>query len=201
MKEYIKLKPNLPKSITVFPYFGEKVLLVAASLNGGNVLDIFVESLLNWYTQLGMQNELDKELNFKQRKDCLFERLIKLCEESKSDEANNKLIKCKPTFYGERHDKSDFGRIENICFDNIKSIENVFESMCRGLTENLNEMFDSDLLQQLGCKRIVATGNCVMRNSIVKSNLIKVFGKRFPISFKMDNDSAYGAALFCAKDF
>ena len=193
----MKIKSNLPKSITIFPYFDDKVLLVAASLNGGNVLDTFVESLLNWYTQLNMQSDEDKVLSFKQRKDIIFERLIMM---SKCNEDDSSLqLKCKPTLYGERHNTSGFGRIENLNFANIKSIENIFDSMCRGLIENLNEMFSCDLLKSLGCKKIVATGSCVLRNNVIKSSLMRVFGKCFPISFKMQNDAAYGAALFCSK--
>ena len=110
--EYMRIKSNLPKSITIFPYFNDKVLLVAASLNGGNVLDTFVESLLNWYTQLNMQSDEDRALSFKQRKDIIFERLI---TRSKCDDGDSSLqLKCKPTLYGERHNSSGFGLIENL---------------------------------------------------------------------------------------
>jgi sedoheptulokinase len=189
----------LPKSITIFPYFGDKVLLVAASLNGGNVLDTFVESLLNWYSQLGIQiqSELSSSITYKQQKDLIFERLIKLSENETKNNSSSQM-KFKPTLFGERHDKLGYGRIENLNFANIKSVSNLFEAMCCGLIENLNEMFNCELLKKIGCERVVATGSCIMRNSIVKSHLMNVFGKSFPISFKADNDSAYGAALFCA---
>ena len=190
----------MPKSITIFPYFGDKVLLVAASLNGGNVLDTFVESLLTWYTQLGShqsQSESSSSITFKQQKDLVFERLIKL-NENETTRISSTQMKFKPTLFGERHDKLGFGRVENVNFANIKSVSNLFDAMCCGLIDNLNEMFTCELLKKIGCERVVATGNCIMRNSIVKSHLMNVFGKSFPISFKADNDSAYGAALFCA---
>lgn len=40
--------------IEYFPYFENQFLAVAASLNGGNVLDFFVKSVLSWVSVLGL---------------------------------------------------------------------------------------------------------------------------------------------------
>jgi sedoheptulokinase len=40
--------------VEYFPYFENQFLAVAASLNGGNVLDFFVKSVLSWVSALGL---------------------------------------------------------------------------------------------------------------------------------------------------
>ena len=160
------------------------------------MLDTFVETLLSWYSQLGML-AAEKFENSKQQKDFVFEKLFDLSE--KSDTGTS--LKCKPRLYAERHDTLGFGVIENIRFDNISSVSGIFEATCKGLIENLNEMFPCSLLEELGCNRVVCTGSCVLRNPILKRFLAEIFGKRFTVTFKMDNDAAYGAAAFCAKNF
>uniref|UniRef100_A0A1A7WZC1 Sedoheptulokinase n=1 Tax=Iconisemion striatum TaxID=60296 RepID=A0A1A7WZC1_9TELE len=45
---------QLESSISYFPYFNSSYLAVAASLNGGNVLATFVETLTSWMGELGM---------------------------------------------------------------------------------------------------------------------------------------------------
>jgi hypothetical protein len=40
--------------VEYFPYFENDYLAVAASLNGGNVLNVFVKSVLNWVSVLGL---------------------------------------------------------------------------------------------------------------------------------------------------
>lgn len=46
--------PQLESSISYFPYFDSSYLAVAASLNGGNALATFVETLTAWMKELGM---------------------------------------------------------------------------------------------------------------------------------------------------
>jgi len=40
--------------VEYFPYFENHFLAVAASLNGGNVLDSFVRSVFSWVSALGL---------------------------------------------------------------------------------------------------------------------------------------------------
>ena len=189
----MSLRSYLPKSITVFPYFDNRILLVSASLNGGNVLDTFVDMIIEWNSQLGLSTQIQKDL--------IWQRLIQLAEEKNKNATQkdtSKLLNCKPTLFAERHDSLGFGCFGNIRFDNIHSVSDVFESICKGLIDNLNNMFSVELLVKLGCKRIVASGNCVLRNSILRMHLQNVFDE-FPVSFKTNNDSALGAALYIAK--
>lgn len=45
--------PDSSSSVTYFPYFDGHYLAVAASLNGGNVLAMFVNMLGQWIAELG----------------------------------------------------------------------------------------------------------------------------------------------------
>ena len=45
-------KPK-PQPVQYYPYFDDKYLAVAASLNGGNVLAAFVRMLQQWTMELG----------------------------------------------------------------------------------------------------------------------------------------------------
>ena len=201
---YAQIKSSLPKSITVNPYFENKVLLVSASLNGGNVLDSFVDMIIEWNSQLGLTPSMS--VNDKQQKDLIWEKLLQLVEAKskisadKTEQSDAKRLKCKSTLFAERHDKLGFGRVENLRYDNIGSVCDVFEALCQGLIENLNDMFSVDLLERLGCTRIVATGSGVLRNKVLRTYLESIYGRKFSISFKTNNDSALGAALFCSKN-
>lgn len=183
--KYDQLKSSLPKSITIFPFFENKVLLVAASLNGGNVLDNFVDMLINWNIELGCIN------NNNYSKKELWSKLIDLG--SKCTANGNEKLECKPKLFAERHDKTTFASIQNIRHSN-NSIGEVFDSICKGLIQNLNEMFPKDLLISLGCKRILATGSALIRNSLLKMHLETEFNG-VNLEYKSSSDSALGAAL------
>ena len=55
------IKPLIPKHITVLPYFNNKVLLAFTSLNGGNVLEKFIDMFIEWCRDLSIldQNKND----------------------------------------------------------------------------------------------------------------------------------------------
>ena len=186
---YESLKHKLPSSITVFPYNlagSKRLLLVAASLNGGNVLDHFVDLVLNWSSQLGFIDKCDVQL-----KSLTWSKLIELSTEFLNSDSNPV---CSPTLFAERHDKTSFASIHNICPGNT-NVGQIFASICEGLIRNLHEMFPSELLvNTIGCKRIVATGGAIFNNPVLRTQLEKKYGC-LPIVYRMAADSAVGAAL------
>lgn len=189
-KRLANLKAKLPSSIAIFPYIGDRVLLVAASLNGGNVLDCFVEMLIGWNDELGFRHPNAR--TFEETKNLTWNKLFEISTDFL--EIDSKLV-CKPTLFGERHDSEAFASIHNIFADNTK-LGAVFVSMCDGLVKNLTSMFPEDILiDDLGCQRIVATGSGVLRNPILKSQLQDCF-KNLSVVFKESSDSAAGAAMF-----
>ena len=187
---YESIKHKLPNSVTVFPYFNNRLLLVAASLNGGNVLTNFVQMIHSWNSEI-----FQSEHNYEDSKDKIWYKLIKAGEEF--SKKNTSSLICKPTLFGERHAKETYASWLNMKADNT-SIGQVFFSICAGLVANLKEMFPVELLRtELGIKRIVGTGNALIKNSIIMKQLELQF--QLPIFFNKSNDSALGAALFLLK--
>ena len=185
--KYENIKHKLPKSISVIPYVGEKVILLAASLNGGNVLDKFVEMLIEWNSELGFTHQYGEN-----SKDHIWSRLTNLSMKYLETETT---LKCIPKLFAERHDTNTFASIENMFAGNM-NLGEVFASICHGLVKNLIEMFPFDLLtNELGCTRVIATGSVVLKNPIIKAKLQYEF-KNLPVVFKESNDSAIGAAMF-----
>jgi sedoheptulokinase len=187
--KYNEIKSKLPPSTTVNPYFDSRVLLVAASLNGGNVLESFIDAFLNWNADLGLVQK--ESVN----RDLIWARLIDLAE--KAVEVGTSL-NCEPKIFAERHDKQTFGSMSNISHENVDSIGLVFDSICRGLIRNLREMITVMLMSELGCRRILATGSALVRNKRMKKWLEVEFAD-FEIVYKASSDSAMGAVSF-AKD-
>jgi sedoheptulokinase len=185
---------KLPTSLSIFPYFDDKVLLVGASLNGGNVLQSFVDMMSSFMSNFSRETS----------KDQIWEKLIQLGNDSlklKSSSTNE--IKCRPVLYGERHDKQTYANISNININNL-NIGNIFNSICRGLIQNLCDMITWDFLfDVIKCRRLICTGSCLTRNSILKFYLNEIFTRdnnNVEILFKSSSDSAIGAAYFI-RDF
>jgi sedoheptulokinase len=180
------LKQRLPNSVSPVAYYGNKIFLVAASLNGGNVLDSFIEMLMDWNSQLGFQCDNTKAI--------IWPKLLGLAEEWCNTNQDSRL-KCKPLLFGERHAKQLFASIHNVTSQST-SLGEVFTSICIGIIDNLNAMFPFDLLvNELGCKRLVATGGALLRNKILKRALERNFST-IPIVYKATGDAAKGAAQF-----
>ena len=76
VKKYESLKSKLPSSISVFPYIEDKVLLVSASLNGGNVLDNFIEMLIDWNSQLGFVQQQTYGHSVEEQKNIIWRKKI-----------------------------------------------------------------------------------------------------------------------------
>lgn len=187
--KYESIKEKLPKSITIFPYFSNKVLLVAASLNGGNVLEKFVQTIFDWSCKL---NLINKNEEFKNE---IWSNLIKLSNEFDQEVS----LICKPTLFSERHDKDTFASLLNIKHDNISNPGQFFLSICTGLITNLQSMFPTDLLKnEFAIKRIVGTGSVLSKIPILKKEIERQFG--LPVVFNRPSDSALGAASFI-KDY
>lgn len=181
------IKHRLPKSVAVFTYFDDQVLLVSASLNGGNVLENFIDTILEWSRELGLAESLESR-----QRELIWKKLI----DSALREPANELELSSATFYGERHDQNTFATLTNIRHNNVK-LGQVFDAICAGLIRNLSVMFDMEFLaRDLGCKRAVATGGAFVKNPVFRKHLERIFGSRFEIVYKDSSDAAFGAASY-----
>jgi sedoheptulokinase len=171
---------NLSSSMRV-PYFQSKDLLVAASLNGGNILSVFVQLIYSWQLSLNNISSLSMEI--------LWSRLIELGLQSTST-----IEHFSAALFGERHDPSMSASITNIRSINLpqlNDIGSVFRSICQWIINNLFEMLGKD---SLAMKSVIGTGSALMRNGVLQRELKeKVQGQ---VRFNEHSDAAYGAALF-----
>ncbi|CAF0939082.1 unnamed protein product [Adineta steineri] len=173
---------SLASSMRV-PYFQSKDLLVAASLNGGNILSAFVHLINSW--QLSLNNNNNSSLSL----DILWSRLIELGLQSTSTIEN-----LSAALFGERHDPSMSASITNIRSINmsqLNDIGSVFRSVCQWIIKNLFEMLGEDSLKMKG---IIGTGSALMRNGVLQQELKKRV--KCQVIFNEHSDAAYGSALF-----
>ena len=172
------------KSLMHVPYFECKDLLVAASLNGGNVLAAFVQLLHSWQTELNDNQSSQPSI------DNLWSRLIELGLRSNSIAKED----FSAALFGERHDPSMCAYIHNIRSVNISQINNVgtiFRGICHWIVTNLFDMLGENVKTITG---IIGAGSALMKNAVLQKELHdQVHGH---LTFNEDCDAAYGAALF-----
>ena len=121
----------LPDSVLEVPYFSGDHLLVAASLNGGNVMSTFVDMLQGWMKDLGVNLGERGVENFKRD---IYDKLM--------EAALGKLdtpLKVDPRLRGERHAPGERGSVWGIQ-PGYLSLRDVGSAMARGLVENLHRM-------------------------------------------------------------
>ncbi|KAM4726492.1 sedoheptulokinase [Anableps anableps] len=169
--------PQLESPISYFPYFDSSYLAVAASLNGGNVLATFVETLAAWMKELGA--ELSDS--------CMYEKLIG----SALNQENSDLM-VSPTILGERHDPLCLGRVTNISASNL-SLGHVFRALCRGVVSNITSMMPLEHLQRAGVRRIVGSGSALARNEVLRQEVERAFPLQ--VVYGQNADSAVGVAM------
>ena len=118
--------PDTQSAIEYFPYFNNRYLAVAASLNGGNVLASFVRMLQSWMHDLG----------FGVPQGLIWDKMLTLAKQSTSAEDGMTII---PTLFGERHlSRLPAAEVSNITSQNI-GLRNVALSLFAGLIANLHK--------------------------------------------------------------
>lgn len=120
------------------PFFNDRSILVAASLNGGNVLSKFVDLLEQWSTEMGIQQVPVR--------DDLYHLLIEKAEEFEAQCSGACALSITPTLFGERHTPTVKGLVEGIG-PGVPGLGQVFSATCRGLVVNLLTMMPGDVLQ------------------------------------------------------
>ncbi|KAH0819676.1 hypothetical protein GEV33_003118 [Tenebrio molitor] len=175
-------KPNTgPPSVNTVeyvPYFKNKYLAVAASLNGGNSLATFVKMLQQWTMTLGFSVPQSK----------VWEKVISLgMEESSVSD-----LKISPTCLGERHAPTVMASVTNINIGNL-DLGKVFKALCNGLVVNLHSMMPRDVLQNANITRIVGNGSGLSRNKVLQNEVLNLY--QLPLVFTTGGDAAKGAAM------
>lgn len=118
--------PDTQSAIEFFPYFTNRYLAVAASLNGGNVMASFVRMLQSWMHDLG----------FGVPQGLIWDKMLTLAKQPTSTEQAMTII---PTLFGERHlSKMPAAEVSNITSQNI-NLRDVAKSLFEGLITNLHK--------------------------------------------------------------
>ena len=121
------IPPDTHSAIEYFPYFDNRYLAVAASLNGGNVMASFVRMLQSWMHDLG----------FGVPQGLIWDKMLTLAKQSTSSTEHGMTIV--PTLYGERHlSKTPAAEVSNITSQNI-NLSDVAKSLFDGLVVNLHK--------------------------------------------------------------
>lgn len=165
-------------TIEHLPYFNNDYLVVAASLNGGNVLATFVKMLQQWMLEFGFPVPQSK----------VFEKLIALglAAPPPTD------MKISPHLLGERHIPTAKASVENIDLSNIQ-LGNVFRSLCDSIIENIHSMMPKTILLNANIKRIVGNGSGLSRNAVLQRAVEHYYS--LPLEFTSGGDAAKGAAI------
>ncbi|XP_009671313.2 sedoheptulokinase [Struthio camelus] len=169
--------PDPFSAVTYFPYFNGNYLAVAASLNGGNVLAMFVDVVAQWTAELGLEVQ----------ESTIYTKIIKAALAQ-----NNSKLSIHPTIFGERHVPEQLASVTNISVSDL-SLGHVTRALCRGIIENLHSMLPSERLTETGVRRILGTGSALARNEVLRQEAERIFP--FPVIYGKDVDAAVGAAM------
>uniref|UniRef100_A0A224YYS5 Sedoheptulokinase n=1 Tax=Rhipicephalus zambeziensis TaxID=60191 RepID=A0A224YYS5_9ACAR len=179
-------------ALEAFPYFGGRYLAVAASLNGGNVLAVFVRMLQQWMHQLGTGIP----------ESAIWERLLAAGTDERAS-ANAQAssaatpappdLVVTPTVFGERHTPGARASVSGIGPQSALSLGPVLRALCQGLARNLHTMMPREMLERAGVRRIVGTGKALTRNVCLQQAVHDVYG--IPLELGGKGDAALGAAL------
>lgn len=160
------------------PYFNNTYLVVAASLNGGNVLATFVKMLQQWMLEFGFPIPQSK----------VWDKLIVLG----SNAPASSTMKITPQLLGERLAPTAKASVENIDLSNIE-LGQVFRSLCESLIENLHSMMPKEILRNANIRRIVGNGSGLSRNVVLQRAIEQNYS--LPLEFTSGGDAAKGAAI------
>ncbi|XP_059990853.1 sedoheptulokinase isoform X2 [Lagenorhynchus albirostris] len=169
--------PDPAAPVAYFPYFDRTYLAVAASLNGGNVLAMFVHMLVQWMADLGLEAE----------ESTVYSRMIQAAAQQKDT-----CLTITPTVLGERHLPDQLASVTRISSSDL-SLGHVTRALCRGIVQNLLSMLPFQQLQEWGVERVIGSGSALSRNEVLKQEVQRAFP--FPVSYGQDVDAAVGAAL------
>ncbi|XP_043573943.1 sedoheptulokinase [Chiloscyllium plagiosum] len=170
-------QPDPAASIAYFPYFDGIYLVVAAALNGGNVLASFIEMLKQWMQELGL--EVPESV--------IYSRSVHAALTITDTD-----LAVQATLFGERHSPDQLASVTNISPSNL-SLGHITRALCCGIVKNLNSMLPCQQLIESGVQRIMGSGSALTCNDVLKQEVEKAF--TLPIVYGKNVDSAVGVAM------
>jgi hypothetical protein len=149
-------------------YTDDHSLITAASLNGGNSLEV----VFKLFSSLSGAQKLD------------YDTVMKLAYEKRDTD-----LSVSPVFFGERHDTRTFGSFRNVTPENF-TVGDICAAVLRGVVQNLCDMMkgvdsSSDTLHAVG----------IGERRVVQYFLKQCLGN-FEIEFDREETAALGTILF-----
>jgi len=157
------------------PYPGGQYLLTAASLCGGAAWTWLTEAARVWLRDLDLPGPAD---------DTLYARLNELGLAAETE------LSVSPHFLGERHAPALRGSIDGIDLRNF-TLGPLARGLARGIMTNLRDMLPAEACS--GRERLLAGGNALRRNPLLRRMAEEVFGLPLVIT-KGQEEAAAGAA-------
>ncbi len=167
------------------PYPGPRLLAVAASLCGGSAWQWLAQTVERWQAELGLPAiALDE----------IYVRLNDLGARAAGAQAPSAPgLSVHPHFLGERHNPGLHGSIEGISLDNL-SLGELAAALSRGICANLRDMLPAPL--RAGRTRLVASGNALDRNPLLRRAAEEVFGMPLLMNAPREAAAIGAARLF-----
>ncbi|MCX7817928.1 MAG: FGGY family carbohydrate kinase [Kiritimatiellae bacterium] len=158
------------------PYFGGQWLCTAASLNGGAAWRWLAELVQDWCAAATGRRPPRGEV---------FGRLNRLGRRARRE------VLVDPCWFGERGEEGRTGRIERLG-PIPPRLGELARGVARGIARNLRERLPAIALR--GRRRIVASGNALRRNPLLRDMVRREFGLPMALSPAAE-ETAVGAAL------
>lgn len=162
------------------PFPGGRLLAAGASLCGGSAWQWLAATVEKIQEELGMPRA---------SRDNLYARLNELAAAAPRADASG--IGVHPHFLGERHAPTLRGSIEGITLDNL-SLGTLARSLAESIAANLRDMLPARFRE--GRTRVVASGNALERNPVLRQAASEVLGLAVVMSAPPEA-AAVGAAL------
>lgn len=158
------------------PFFNESYLYVGASVNGGKVY----EKLASFFEETVYV--------FTGKKIRAYDVMAELADEKEATD-----LSVNPSLYGARGNAGQSGKIENLTERNFHPADFI-RAYVRGMAEELYALYKllpPEITREK--KEIMASGNGIRKNRILKQEIERVFG--LPVHFQMmEEEAATGAA-------
>ncbi|VDN04456.1 unnamed protein product [Thelazia callipaeda] len=168
-------------SLLTEPFFGNKRLIVAASMNGGNAIDIIAQKMIEWASELVSDNKSLK-VDYNKLNDIL----------TKPEKCTSSVVRVEPIFLPER------GSTATSCISGISprtTVNEVFQGIACGIVCNLFRLLPPQELQRWNVKRVILAGNA-NKTCFVREITQQCEGRlQILTGFTNTCSAAYGAAL------
>lgn len=177
-EDFLTIERN--DATSVFPFSTTHSALVAASLNGGNVLAELAKTVRSTLAAFDVKVEMDE--------------IWRVMLNESINEPTSKL-RVNPKLFGERHDPEAGASVDGITGDNMK-MGSLLRAICQGILDNLLSMLPLSIIKSKGISSVGLAGGAFEKNPILVEEAEKALVGMNIRKCEGWKDAAYGAALF-----